>query len=165
MKVYTKLGDDGKTFTYGNLRVPKDSYIVDINGSIDFLQSSLDFCWFYNEEFREIIEFINKKLWQLGGEISLGGIGGHIKDPIKEEDILFLEKTIDKFSAPNNFVRFTKRGSVNLNEARVRCRILERDLTPLLREGMIREEVYRFMNRLSDLLFILAYKVETEEKN
>ncbi len=164
MKVYTRLGDDGKTYTYGNLRVPKDSYIVDINGSIDALQSSLDFSWVHNENFRELIEFINKKLWQLGGEISLGGVGMHIKDPIIEEDINHIEKEIDKLPCPNKFVRFTKLGSVHLNEARVRCRILERDLTPVLRDNQIREEVYRFINRLSDLLFVMAYKIETDEK-
>jgi|TARA_Y100000310_G_scaffold302635_1_gene340213 ATP:cob(I)alamin adenosyltransferase len=162
MKIYTKVGDHGETVTYGNLKIPKDSYIIDINGLIDSLQSALDFCWLHNESFREIIEKVNKKLWQLGGEISLGGIGKNITTPIREEDILFLESLIDKFNFPREFIRFTKISSVNLNEARVRCRILERDLTPLLKQEMIREVVYKYINRLSDLLFVMAYKVEKE---
>lgn len=162
MKIYTKVGDFGETVTYGNLRVPKDSYIIDINGYIDSLQASLDFCWLYNKEFRNIIEKINIKLWQLGGEVSLGSIGKEIKDPIINDDIKELESYIDKFISPNNFIRFTKIKSVYLNEARIRCRVLERELTQVLRANLIREDIYKYINRLSDLLFVMAYKIETE---
>ncbi len=165
MKIYTKIGDEGETITYNNLKIPKDSYIIDINGSIDSLQASLDFCFVYNPKYREIIEEINKKLWQLGGEISLGGIGKQVNDPIIEADIKKIEQYIDKFLFPRHFVRFTTPKSAHLNEARVRCRILERDLTPILRAGLIRNEVYKYINRLSDLLFVMACKVETENDN
>jgi|TARA_B100001971_G_C18008724_1_gene441224 ATP:cob(I)alamin adenosyltransferase len=162
MKIYTKVGDEGETVTYGDLKVPKDSYVIDLNGYIDALQSSLDFCYIHNKEFKEIIEKINKKLWQLGGEISLGGVGKKVKDPITNEDILEIELYMDEFSFPRNFIRFTKFGSAHLNEARVRCRILERELTQVLRAGLIREEVYKYINRLSDLLFVMSYKVEVD---
>jgi len=162
IKIYTKVGDEGETVTYGNLKVPKDSYIIDINGYIDALQSSLDFCYIHNQEFRDLIDKINKKLWQLGGEISLGGIGKNIKDPITIRDIEEVENYIDRLLYPRHFVRFTRLGSSHLNEARIRCRVLERELTQVLRAGLIREEVYKYINRLSDLLFVMAYKVETE---
>ena len=108
MKIYTKVGDEGETVTYGDLKVPKDSCIIDLNGYIDALQSSLDFCCIYNKEFKEIIEKINKKLWQLGGEISLGGIGKKVRYPITNEDIIEIELYMDQFSFPRNFIRFTK---------------------------------------------------------
>ncbi|MBI2663415.1 ATP:cob(I)alamin adenosyltransferase [Candidatus Woesearchaeota archaeon] len=163
VKVYTKVGDEGETVTYGNLKVPKDSYVIDINGYIDALQSSLDFCWIHNEEFRNIIEKINRKLWQLGGEISLGGIGKNVVDPITNEDVKEIEDIIDKFDSPRIFVRFKKVESAHLNEARVRCRILERELTQVLRAGLIREEIYKYINRLSDLLFVMSYKVSKND--
>src|SRR3989344_2402904 len=158
VKVYTKVGDEGETVTYGNLKVPKDSYVIDINGYIDALQSSLDFCWIHNEEFRNIIEKINRKLWKLDGVISLSGIGKNVVEPITNEDVKEIEDIIDKFDSPRIFVRFKKVESAHLNEARVRCRILERELTQVLRAGLIREEIYKYINRLSDLLFVMSYK-------
>lgn len=163
MKIYTKTGDKGETITYGDLKIPKDSWVVDINGDIDALQASLDLARFHikDEKLKNIIDCINLKLWQLGGEISLGGIGKNITNPILEEDSNILEDYIHSLGeTPNHFVRFNKIESIHLNEARIRCRILERNLTPLLRNSMIREEIYKYINRLSDLLFMMSYKIE-----
>lgn len=163
MKIYTRVGDNGETMTYGNIKVPKDSWIVDINGDIDALQAGLDLAKAYieNENLKKIIDYINLKLWQLGGEISLGGIGKNVTNPIMEDDLDIIEGYIDSLGEiPNHFVRFNKIGSVYLNEARVRCRVLERNLTQLLRGGLIREIVYKYINRLSDLLFMMSYNIE-----
>ncbi|SRR3989344_3399845 len=163
MKIYTKIGDGGETMTYGGIKVPKDSWIVDINGDIDALQAGLDTAKINidDERLKGIINYINLKLWQLGGEVSLGGIGKNINNPIIDEDLELIESYIDSFGEmPNHFVRFNKKGSVYLNEARVRCRVLERNLTQLLRAGFVREAVYKYINRLSDLLFMMSYYLE-----
>lgn len=165
MKIYTKTGDSGETTTYGDLKVPKDSWVVDINGDIDNLQSALDIAKFHiqDESLRKIIDYINIKLWQLGGEISLGSIGKNITNPILENDTLVIENYINSFGdMPNHFIRFNKIESIHLNEARVRCRTLERNLTPLLKREMIRMDIYKFINRLSDLLFMMSYNIETK---
>ena len=149
MKIYTKVGDKGETMTYGDIKVPKDSWIVDINGDIDALQAGLDLAKAHinDERLKKIIDYINLKLWQLGGEISLGGIGKNVTNPIIEEDLEMIESHINSFGEmPSHFVRFNKLGSVHLNETRVRCRVLERNLTQLLRAELIREVVYKYIN-------------------
>lgn len=165
MKVYTKIGDKGTTRTYSGEKVPKDALIIIIGGKIDSLLASMDsaivIC---DKETKEILEEIEKKLWQTAGEISLGKIDKNIKYPLKEEHITELEALIDKHNQKIDFfIRFTKETSTRLNEARVRCRDLETGLTKFFREDRIRPEVYKYINRLSDLLYVLACKAEKNQ--
>lgn len=165
MKVYTKVGDKGTTRTYSGEEVPKDAPIVIIGGKIDSLLAALDTSLVVcDKETKEILEEIEKKLWQSAGEISLGKIDKNIKDPLQEEHITELEALIDKYNQKIDFfIRFTKEPSTRINEARVRCRDLETHLTKFFRENNIRPEVYRYINRLSDLLYVLACKAEKDQ--
>jgi len=132
-------------------------------GKIDSLQSSLDSANIIikDEEIKKIISEINEKLWQTAGEISNQGLSEIIKKPITEEDIFNLEKNIDMHHPENTyFIRFTKETSIRLNEARVRTRILEVELTALFLEKKLRSEVFKYINRLSDLLYAFACKEE-----
>ncbi|NUN11491.1 ATP:cob(I)alamin adenosyltransferase [Candidatus Micrarchaeota archaeon] len=161
MKLYTRGGDEGETSDYAGRRIPKNHWTIVLNGSIDSLQASLDFCKHYSPANSELIDFVQKKLWQTGGEVSLHGTGQKVNDFIVSEDVVSLEKWIDEQGVElKNFVRFSKEASLWFNEARVRCRELEVTMTPLYRQGTIRKEVFAFINRLSDLLFALAVKSE-----
>lgn len=159
MVIYTKKGDQGHAATLSGKKVPKNDEIIQITGLIDSLQSSLDLAKIAikNEDIKKIIDDVNEKLWQTAAEISNGGLSDIIKKPITEEDILKLEKHIDKHHPRNTyFIRFTKEESARLNEARVRTRTLESKLTKQLLDEKLRPEVYKYLNRLSDLLYALA---------
>ncbi len=166
MVIYTKKGDQGHAKTLGGEKVPKNHEIIQIMGKIDSLQSSLDLASIIikDKEIKEIIKKINEKLWQTAGEISNQELNDLIKKPITEQDIKELEEYIDKHHPENTyFIRFTKETSARLNEARVRARKLESKLTTLLFEEKLRPEVYKYMNRLSDLLYALACKEESKK--
>jgi cob(I)alamin adenosyltransferase len=159
MVIYTKKGDQGYAATLSGEKVPKDDEIIQIMGLVDSLQSSLDLAniTITTDEIKNIINNINEKLWQMAAEISNRGLSEIIKKPVTEEDILKLEECIDKHHPENTyFLRFKKESAARLNEARVRTRALESKLTNQLREEKLRPEVYKYLNRLSDLLYALA---------
>ena len=163
MVIYTKKGDQGYAATLKGDKIPKNHEIIQIMGKIDSLQSSLDLANIVikDEEIKKIISGIHEKLWQTAGEISNQGLNELIKNPVNEEDIKKMEEHIDKHHPENTyFIRFTKETSARLNEARVRARELESTLTKLLFEEKLRPEVYKYLNRLSDLLYALACKEE-----
>jgi cob(I)alamin adenosyltransferase len=163
MVIYTKKGDKGYASTLKGDKVPKNHEIIIITGKIDSLQSSLDSAniVIQDEEIKKIIFEINEKLWQTAGEISNQGLSEMIKKPITEQDILELEKHIDAHHPENTyFIRFNKETSTRLNEARIRTRELEIALTKIFLENKLRPEVYKYINRLSDLMYALACKEE-----
>ncbi|MCF7871460.1 ATP:cob(I)alamin adenosyltransferase [Candidatus Woesearchaeota archaeon] len=165
MKVYTKVGDKGTTRTYSGKEIPKDDPIIIIGGKIDTLQASLDYAKIVlsDTEIIEIIEDVQKKLWQSAGEISQEGTE-KLKEPITEENITTLEQNIDKYNQKIDFfIRFSKESSCRLNEARIRTRELEITMTQKHLEGKIRSEVYKYINRLSDLIYVLACKEEKQQ--
>jgi len=159
-RVYTKIGDFGCTMIKDEM-VEKDSLVINAQGAIDELQSSLDMVRLYApNSYVSMIEKIQDKLRYLAGELA-----GYITDEsmlVREEDIDYLEEAIDEMAdvIPKKFVRFNSPASIHLNEARVRTRALERHLVKLLREEKIREVIYRYINGLSDFFFVLSYKLE-----
>ena len=159
MKIYTKTGDKGTTSKYDGTRVPKDDSLIVAVSKVDSVLASLDtaIVSVSDKEIVSLLEQIQSKLWQTAGEISLGGTGKKVKDIITQEDVEFLEKSIDKYyDETKTFIRFRTEPAVRLNEARIRTRELEVALTAFYRDGKLREEVYIYLNRLSDLLFALS---------
>jgi cob(I)alamin adenosyltransferase len=159
MKIYTKTGDEGTTSRYNGKRVPKDDPLIILVSKIDALQGSLDLAFdkIKDKSLLPIIDHIQDKLWQTAGEISLGKPGKNVKKEINTEDVDMLEKFIDKYDQKKTyFVRFRNESSARLNDARLKCRELEVHLTPFLKKKQIRPEIYRYINRLSDLLYVLA---------
>ncbi len=159
-KVYTKVGDFGCTMIR-QARVGKDAPVIEVIGAIDELQSSLDLVRLYAiKAYCSMIEKIQDKLRHLAGEVA-----GYITDEtmlVTEEDIKHFEELIDQMAdvVPNKFIRFNAPAAVYLNEARVRARSLERKMVPLLKDGRVRDVMYRYVNRLSDVFFVLSYKLE-----
>jgi cob(I)alamin adenosyltransferase len=159
VKVYTKTGDRGTTLRYDGTRVPKDHESIIIVSEVDSLLGSLDsaIISLVDEDKIKLLNQIQDKLWQTAGELSRGEPSAKIKNEITKEDILFLENMIDKYSLEiTYFVRFREESASRLNESRLRARRVEVKLTKWLREEKLREEVYTYFNRLSDLLFVLA---------
>jgi len=163
MKLYTKKGDQGFASTLRGDKLPKNHELIIIVGKIDSLQSALDYALISitDEKTKKIITAINEKLWQLAGEISNQGLNDLIKNPVTNKDVEILEKHIDEEHPKNTyFIRFTKETSCRLNEARTRTRDLESYLTKQLLENKLRPEAYKYLNRLSDLLYSLSCKEE-----
>ncbi len=157
-KVYTSNGDSGFTKDYAGNPLPKDDLIILANGKIDFLQSAIDMSMLLSVEHSSFLKIVQQKLWQASGEIA-NCPGECIIAPITADDLVKLEEYVDSLGEPpNKFVRFTNERSIWFNECRVRCRELETFLVKLLRDGRLRPEIYRYINRLSSLFFMLGYK-------
>lgn len=159
-KVYTKTGDSGTTrLNYGE--VSKDSAVIRAVGAFDELQSALDMVRLYcPKEHHEFICKVQDKLRMLAGIVVDAPAENVTKEEIKE-----FEDFVDKYAhnVPNKFIRFNKQSSVYMNEARVRVRTLERTLVPLRHAGKVSSDVYVYVNRLSDVLFVLCYKLENDK--
>ncbi|MDP4039192.1 MAG: hypothetical protein Q8P57_01270 [Candidatus Pacearchaeota archaeon] len=159
-KLYTGNGDSGLTKDFAGNELKKDDLIIQVNGKIDSLQSALDMCIFLcvNEEHRKILNEVQKKLWQVAGEVANCDRDCLIW-PVTDSDLQNLEEFIDSLGEPpNKFVRFENEKAIWFNECRVRCRDLERELVKLLGAGKLRGEIFKYVNRLSSLFFILGYK-------
>lgn len=166
MKIYTKKGDTGLTRTFHGIRVSKASCLTELHGSIDSLQAQIDAIKVIasiDETSHTELDIIQTKLWQLAGEISCGTIDHElIINPIVSSDTEYLEKAIDNRNIViTTFQRFHTLDSCTINEARVRCRELERKLVSYHEKTPQRNEVLSFINRLSDYLFILAVVYNT----
>lgn len=159
-KAYTKIGDLGYTSGFSGDKIPKDSVVMIAEGKLDSLQAALDLAIVEEKDVKnkEFLENVQKKLWQFGGQI-ISAPKKHVVDPVNSQSLKELEEFIDSFGEPpKEFVRFRTKEAMILNECRVRCRDLEVSLVGLLREKKIDGEVYVYINRLSSLFFMMAFK-------
>ncbi len=158
MKIYTKTGDNRETSLYNGSRVKKDNVVINACGDIDEVNSILGLVVSFEpkEEVVVILRDIQKTLFILGGDISAGDTNNIKK--ILLEDILKLESWIDEI---NNELPELKefimpggtKASAFLHQARVVTRRAEREIVKI---ENVSDEILKFMNRLSDLLFVLA---------
>lgn len=165
-KKYPGFGDTGLTRDYQNKVIKKSSEQIILLGKIDFAKSALlaAKAFVKNKKHRQMLDFISKKLWQIMGEISLGKICDAIKSPVTNDDIKKLESWIRSFKSPQKFIDFSKKEAIFLNEARVRIRLIEPELLNYSIKRKLRKEIFAFINRASDLLFLLAYHHEIINK-
>ena len=167
--IYTKTGDKGTTGLYGGSRVDKDSLNVDVYGTIDEAISALGVAYAQTEspDIREYINHIQKRMFQAGAEFASDAKGMEmLKDKIGEADIRYLEDIVDKSTEVNGLMReFVVPGvnpsSAALHLARTIVRRAERKITTLARELPVRDDLKKFINRLSDACFSMARLEET----
>ncbi len=166
IQFYTRKGDKGYTQDYAGKRLRKDDIRIICWGRVDELQAAVDLAILRSrsgakknqKDIKEMLEYIQRKLWQISGEISCSP-PECVNEPVDRYDVLRLEKYIAWFGEPpKHFVRFTTIDAILFNECRVRCRALDRDLVKLLFKKQLRREIFQYANRLSSLLFMLAYK-------
>ena len=157
-KIYTKTGDDGTTGLGDGTRVAKDSVRVAAYGTVDELNSSLGIVLAQEipAPIREALTQIQHDLFDLGGELCIPGMA-----MVHEADVERLEQTLDGFNADLPPLKdFILPGggmaAACCHLARTVCRRAEREVVTLSRSEAVRPEAVRYLNRLSDLLFVLS---------
>jgi len=171
MKIYTKTGDRGDTALYGGERVPKDDPRIDAYGSVDELNSVLGLV--RTDEVPEAVDrvvgVLQEQLFIVGADLATPpGKQTAVKVPrIAAGHTALLEKFIDEseeaLPALKNFILpGGSTASARLHFARGVCRRAERLTVHAARSHSINPEVIVFLNRLSDLLFVLARRINYE---
>ncbi|UXI67424.1 cob(I)yrinic acid a,c-diamide adenosyltransferase [Tahibacter amnicola] len=157
-KIYTRTGDDGTTGLGDGTRTPKDSARVTAYGTVDELNSSLGMLLALEipDPVRECLTQVQHDLFDLGGELCIPGMA-----MVFDADIERLEHTLDSFNEDlpplKDFI--LPAGGLPASTchlARTICRRAEREVITLGRHETVRGEATRYLNRLSDLLFVIA---------
>jgi cob(I)alamin adenosyltransferase len=171
-KVYTRTGDAGKTRLAGGQQVWKDSLRVEAYGTLDEVNAAIGVVRVMNaemvgshaqaEQLEEALRWIQNKLFDIGGILATAP-GQTFKNmpQISEKDVTNLEKIIDRCQkdlAPLKEFILPGGGKVSgfLHQARTVCRRAERVCVHLSREETVEAVHIKFVNRLSDALFVLA---------
>ncbi|MBS9775818.1 MAG: cob(I)yrinic acid a,c-diamide adenosyltransferase [Fusobacterium sp.] len=171
-KIYTKRGDKGETDLLGGSAARKDSLKVDSYGSVDEAAAFIGVARYYtkNKIIKERLRDIQNKLLVLGGFLASDDKGKEmLKDQISEADIKLLEEYIDEYNQklPPMF-HFILPGeeevSTHFHVARTVVRRAERKIVSLSREENLNPLLQKYVNRLSDLMFVLARYSEEIEK-
>ncbi|HTY10619.1 MAG TPA: cob(I)yrinic acid a,c-diamide adenosyltransferase [Bacteroidota bacterium] len=172
MKIYTKTGDKGETGLFGGDRVSKDSLRIEAYGAVDELNSLLGVVRSFRpgRKVDEILERIQNELFVLGADLATKKRNKRSLIPhITGSQVLLLERTIDAiqrslpplkaFVLPGGTP-----GASYLHYARTVCRRAERSAVRLMRLESINKDILVYLNRLSDLLFVLSRRQNLDAK-
>ena len=164
MKIYTKTGDAGETGLYGGTRIPKDSLRVEAIGTVDELNASIGYArsQIQDAEIDAALDRVQNELFDLSADLAT--LDEHAKAEnlrIPSEMAHALEREIDRFQSElppmTHFILpGGGAGGSALHLARTVCRRSERCIVRLATTESINSEVLQYLNRLSDLLFVLA---------
>ncbi len=179
MKVYTKTGDNGTTALFGGTRVPKDHARIESYGTVDELNSYIGLIrdQDINTHYKDILIEIQDRLFTVGailatppekevlknGQLRLQKLG------IIESDIEFLENEIDTMeeTLPQMTHFVLPGGHITVSYchvARCVCRRAERLAVHLSHNEPVADIAIKYLNRLSDYLFVLARKLSSDLK-
>ena len=157
-KIYTRTGDDGSTGLGDGTRVGKDALRVAAYGTVDEANSTIGLLLAAGvpDDVRDLLVSVQHQLFDLGGELC---IPGHAA--IFDADVEALEARLDHYNDDLPALKdFILPGG---GEAAARCHVArtvvrraERDTVSLSRHDAVRPQAIRYLNRLSDLLFVLA---------
>ncbi|PLK42768.1 cob(I)yrinic acid a,c-diamide adenosyltransferase [Emticicia sp. TH156] len=171
MKIYTKTGDKGTTALVGGRRVSKGALKIESYGTIDELNSWIGLIRDQpvNEPRRDVLKEIQDRLFTIGADLASEPEELR-KKPIPslfDEDITLLEKEMDKMDAElpplRAFVLPGGHQSVSYAHlGRTVCRRAERLVIRLAEEEEVNPMVVKYLNRLSDYLFVLSRKMTQE---
>lgn len=157
-KIYTKTGDDGTTGLGDGSRIAKDSIRVAAYGTVDEANSAIGLILASEipENVRELLISVQHHMFDLGGELC---IPGHAA--IFEADISHIEQQLDLLNADLPALKdFILPGggmaASHCHLARTICRRAEREVVSLSKNEAVRPEAIQYLNRLSDLLFVMA---------
>jgi cob(I)alamin adenosyltransferase len=171
-RVYTRTGDKGETALVGGKRVPKESPRIEAYGTVDELNSIVGLARVYNEEqlgrgeayhsLNEILRAIQQELFDLGAELATPADFAHGGTfHMEEAQVKALERTMDQCQKelqplPSFILPGGGRIAAYLHQCRTVCRRAEREILRLSRVEPINPCAIKYVNRLSDLFFVLA---------
>lgn len=173
MKIYTKTGDAGTTSLFGGKRVSKADLRIDTYGTVDELNS-----WMgvlrdqeINTSRKGILLAIQDRLFTMGSMLATEPGNTKVKIPsLQDADIVFLENQIDEMDASlapmRSFV--LPGGHVSVSFAHVTrtvCRRAERLVIALNQAEPVDPLIIKYVNRLSDYIFVLSRKMTAELKS
>lgn len=171
MGIYTKTGDKGTTALYDGNRVSKDDIRVESYGTVDELGTFMGLAKNYVEdkEMYDVIKDIQNKLFTVATNLATED-DAKVKFHIVDDDILNLEKIIDKYMGllnnPTGFiVPGSGKKSAYLHVARTVCRRAERRIISLSGIAIVDPLVIKYVNRLSDALYAMARYSEENQVN
>ena len=168
-KVYTRTGDTGQTGLVGGKRLPKDHPRIESYGSVDELNSVIGLALSFlakkeaskrREKLGLILESIQQKLFDIGSELAtLPGDEYEGQITLQAENVVWLEEIIDAMNEELQPLKsFILPGGTSLNaflhQARTVCRRAERDILKLNQIDLVNPEIIKYINRLSDFLFV-----------
>jgi cob(I)alamin adenosyltransferase len=163
--IYTRKGDDGETSLGGGQRVPKDDARVAAYGTVDELNSAIGAALAHGlvPRLTEMLPIIQNELFHLGSDLAFReeDKAKYQLPQIEDRHVQRLEDWIDELNdivgpLQNFILPGGSIGAAQLHVARTICRRAERDVLTLAREEPIGGLVMPYLNRLSDLLFVMA---------
>lgn len=172
MKIYTKTGDKGTTALFGGKRVSKADLRIDTYGTVDELNSYMGLVrdQEVNAHRKSILTEIQDRLFTIGSILATEPGNTKVKVPaLSESDVTFLENEIDameeKLPPMKSFVLPGGHPSVSFcHVARTVCRRAERLVIALNAQEKTEDLIIKYLNRLSDYLFVLSRKMTAELK-
>lgn len=171
MKIYTRTGDDGETGLFGGPRASKDAPRIEAYGTVDELNSVLGVvrAQLPPGEINDLVAGIQNELFALGAQLATPDPAAHKTALLGARQIAALEGAIDRYEDElEPLKQFVLPGGVpaaaHLHLARAVCRRAERRVVTLVRESSepVARETIVYLNRLSDLLFVLARTVNRQ---
>jgi len=170
LKIYTKTGDKGQTSLIGGTRVPKSHVRIESYGTVDELNSWIGLIrdQAINKTYVETLLEVQDRLFTIGSSLASDPEKSKMKIPdLKEEDIVLLEKEIDKMNdvlkEMKSFVLPGGNTTVSYcHIARCVCRRAERNVILLSESSLVADLVIKYLNRLSDYLFVLSRKLSQD---
>ena len=171
MTIYTRAGDSGETGLLGGRRVGKDAPRIETYGTVDELNSLLGLARAepLPEDVERVLGRLQGELFEVGAELATPDPDAHGNRTIGPKHVQAIEADIDRFQstlAPlEHFVLPTgTRAAATLHVARAVCRRAERRLVAAIRqsEEEISPVLVAYLNRLGDLLFVLARSVNAQ---
>jgi cob(I)alamin adenosyltransferase len=170
MKIYTKTGDQGTTALFGGKRVSKDDIRIDAYGTVDELNSHLGMVrdQEVNRKRSDELLSIQDRLFVIGSILSTVPGNDKVKIPkLTEIDVELLERSIDSMEKALEPMKFfvLPGGHTSISAghiARTVCRRAERLVVALNKTEAVEPLTIKYLNRLSDYLFVLCRKMAQE---
>ena len=163
MKIYTKTGDAGETGLFGGPRVRKDAPRIAAYGEVDELNAVLGLARSTQPpgEIDQLLQRLQNHLFDLGAELATPDPTQHGTNLLGQSEIQVLEEAIDEMEGKlPPLTQFILPGgaplAAHLHVARCVCRRAERSIVALSQIENVSATALTFVNRLSDLLFVLA---------
>ncbi len=164
-KIYTRTGDQGTTGLGNGERIDKDSSRIEVIGDVDELNCAIGLVLVQDlrDSIRQCLSQVQHKLFDLGGELSVPGY-----QALQEQNVHHLEANLDDFNQELPPLKeFILPGgglaAAACHLARAICRRAERHMIALSREHEINRQGQIYLNRLSDLLFVIGRILARDE--